>query len=251
MHLAFDPLFLVFALALVMLVCLWRGRACSLRWLVLLTFAYAGLAAVCSPIVSFLMLGSLEWRYPSGDVQSAEAQAIVVLSGDLRPLDARWNRVELGVSTLYRCLFAVKVYRSEKQCPVLVSGGKADVERPGPTLARAMATFLVEHGVAEQDLMIEERSRSTYENAVEAARLLHKRGIDKVLLVTDAIHLWRAERCFQVQGMEVVPCGVYYRATHFNWSLPALLPCTGAAQNTQSALYEWLGLAWYWLRGRI
>ena len=42
-----------------------------------------------------------------------------------------------------------------------------------------MAAFLIEHGIAEDDLAVEERSRTTHENAVESAHLLHKRGIGK------------------------------------------------------------------------
>ena len=151
-----DPLLLLFLLALGMLVGLWRGRTCSRCLLGLLTLLFACLTAVCTPAVVFLMLGSLEWPYPPGTERPADAAAIVVLSGRLRPLDAKWDRIELGQDTLYRCLLAVEVYQQSGRCLLFVSGGKVNPQRPGPTLARAMATFLVEQGVAADDLVLEE-----------------------------------------------------------------------------------------------
>jgi uncharacterized SAM-binding protein YcdF (DUF218 family) len=246
-----DPLLLLFLLVRGMLVGLWRGRICPRRWLGLVTVVVAGLAAVSTPAVVFLLLGSLEWGYPPGGERPADAQAIVVLSSSLRALDAEWDRFELGQETLYRCLQGVEIYRQGGRCLVIVSGGKVSMDRSGPTLARAMATFLVEQGIAEDDLVLEERSRSTHENAVESARLLRPRGIGKVVLVTDATHLWRAERCFRAQGIEVVPRGSYYRANYFGGSLKSFLPSVEAAHDTKVVLHEWLGMAWYWLRGWV
>lgn len=246
-----DPLLLLFLLTLGMLVSLWRGRIYSRRRLGLVTVVFAGLLAICTPAFVFLMLGSLEWWYPPGGERSADARAIVVLSGCLRPLDAQWKDVELGQDTRTRCLKGVEIYRQSGRRPVVVSGGKVSADRPGPTLARAMAAFLAEHGVAKDDLVVEEQSRSTHENAVESARLLHQRGITKVMLITDATHLWRAERSFQAQGIEVVPCGSYYRANTFDGSLWSFLPNVGAARDTKLVLHEWLGMIWYRLRGWI
>src|SRR5262249_37927778 len=55
-------------------------------------------------------------------------------------------------------------------------------------------------------------SRTTYENAVESARLLNDRDMPRVVLVTDAAHLRRAVACFRKQGLDVIPCGSHYRA---------------------------------------
>ena len=53
------------------------------------------------------------------------------------------------------------------------------------------------------------------------------------------------------QGMEVVPCGCEYRILDFEIGPSSFLPQPGAARGCQRAMHEWLGLAWYWLRGRI
>jgi len=55
------------------------------------------------------------------------------------------------------------------------------------------AGFLVKLGVPATDVLVEDRSRTTSENAVETQKLLALRGISKILLVTDAAHDLRAD----------------------------------------------------------
>jgi uncharacterized SAM-binding protein YcdF (DUF218 family) len=233
------------------LVNLWRKRQESRRRLLLLTVPLVLLSLWCSPLLSYLALGSREWTYPPLTERPDDAGAIVVLSGYVRVLDDEGAQVELGQDTLYRCLRAAEVYRQGKPCPVVVSGGQADPHFPGLTMAAAMRDFLCRQGVAESDLIVEGRSRTTYENAVECCRLLDRRGIHKVVLVTDAVHLGRAADCFRKRGADVVPCGCRYRATRIDWSLRTFLPDPDAADGCQEAWHEWLGVAWYRLRGRL
>jgi uncharacterized SAM-binding protein YcdF (DUF218 family) len=114
-----------------------------------------------------------------------------------------------------------------------------------------MRDFLVQLEVPAADILVEDRSRTTWENAVEAHKVLKPLGIHKILLVTDAAHLCRAERCFRNQGMEVVPWGCRYRATVFRLELSQFLPSPDGGDGLRDATHEWLGLAWYGLRGRL
>ncbi len=134
---------------------------------------------------------------------------------------------------------------------MILSGGKVDPKREGPTLAVAMRDFLRKQGIAEEHLLIEDRSRTTHENAVEVSKLLAEVGIDDILLVTNATHLYRAERCFRRQGLKVTAAGCRYRATKFDGSLSDFWPNPGSARETQDVCHEWLGVVWYWLHGRI
>jgi uncharacterized SAM-binding protein YcdF (DUF218 family) len=114
-----------------------------------------------------------------------------------------------------------------------------------------MRSFLVEHGVAEEWIVLEDRSRNTFENARDTANLLHRDNVTTVVLVTDAIHLPRAVRCFEAQRLQVIPSGVRYRATGFEPGLHEFLPSAAAAAANQQVLHEWLGMAWYWMNGRF
>ena len=108
-----------------------------------------------------------------------------------------------------------------------------------------MADLLMKLGVQESDLMIEDASRTTYDNAVETTKLLKKRQIRMALLVTDAVDMFRALRCFRKQGVELIPSPCHYRATSYQFSLPGFIPNPRAAVNCNRACHEWLGTVWY------
>jgi uncharacterized SAM-binding protein YcdF (DUF218 family) len=248
---ALDPLLIFFVLTALALVRLWSGPAESRRRLKWVTVSFLGLAVVCLPVVSYFAAGSLEWRYEPLNDRPADAQAIVVFGGELLPANDVRLEAELGRESIYRCLHAARLYRAGSPCPVLVSGGDVDASRSGPTLARSMHDFLRKIGVAGNDLILEERSRNTYENAVESAKILRERGIDRIVLVTDAIDLLRADLCFRRQGFEPALAGTNHRATRRSWRLSDFLPSSRAATDVGRVTHEWLGIAWYRIRGRV
>jgi len=246
-----QPFPLFYLLTLVSLVRLWRNSLGNRRWLLLVIVPFGIVGFVSLPVVGHFALGSLEWRYPPQDQVPDDAGAIVVLSGYVRPRSEAISEVELGSDTLLRCLHAARLYKA-RPCPILVSGGRVDPSTSGPTLAQAMHDFLVGLGVKEQDLLVEERSRTTYENAALSGDILTQRGIHKIVLVTSASHMRRGERCFRALGFQVVPSACDYRTAWFPWSLSCfVLPSPYAAAEVELATHEWLGLAWYWLRGWI
>jgi uncharacterized SAM-binding protein YcdF (DUF218 family) len=114
-----------------------------------------------------------------------------------------------------------------------------------------MFEFLRNLGVESDCMVLEERSTTTHENAVESARVLKQSGIAKVILVTDGASLYRAERCFRRQGIEVVPAGCRYRATELKCRASTLIPSAPAADGVNEVFHEWLGVVWYWLNDRI
>jgi uncharacterized SAM-binding protein YcdF (DUF218 family) len=246
-----QPTLLFYLLTAVGLVLLWRKRQESCRRLLILTIPFLALTVVCIPAVGYLALGTLEWSHPPLHQRPPEAEAIVVLSGYVIPPDATRQHAELGEDTLSRCLRAAELYREGKPCPILVSGGKVNPDTPGPTCAEAMRDFLVRMGIDSADVILEDRSRTTWENAVESCRILRERAIQKVVLVTDAAHLPRSLACFRAQGFEAIPCGCRYRATKSPDSVFAFLPHPARARGVEDAFHEWVGIGWYRVRGRL
>jgi uncharacterized SAM-binding protein YcdF (DUF218 family) len=177
-------------------------------------------------------------------------QAIVILSGYLRPSDELRPWHELGKDSIYRCVLGAELYHQGEPCLVVVTGGIVTPYDSTP-VADAMVEFLVKLGINRDHIMIENESTSTYENARNVAKLLEPRGIGRVLLVTHATHLLRSEMCFRKQGIEIVPRGAYYRATRFRGSVLDFLPSASSAGAIDDVIHEWLGIAWYWVKGRI
>jgi uncharacterized SAM-binding protein YcdF (DUF218 family) len=88
---------------------------------------------------------------------------------------------------------------------VLACGGRA---WGGRVEADAIAEMLIEHGVPAEAVVRERCSLDTRDNARFAASLLGRRGLSRVVLVTCAWHLPRAERAFRAAGFEVSGIGV-------------------------------------------
>jgi uncharacterized SAM-binding protein YcdF (DUF218 family) len=230
---------------------LWRQCRDRRRAVALAAVPFVVLTLISLPAVAYVILGTLEWWYPPLPNRPAHAGAIVVLAaGALHPDAVRFHD-ELSSRTLIRCVHAAEVYHQGPPLPVVVSGGIVDPRTIGRPDGDLMRDFLVEHGVQPADVIVENGSRSTYENALESRKLLEQRGIREVILVTDASHMLRAVCCFRKQGIRAMPAACHHLATQFPWSLSAWLPDGGSASVCVNAAHEWLGLAWYWLKGRI
>jgi uncharacterized SAM-binding protein YcdF (DUF218 family) len=247
-----QPHTLLLIVSVVALILFWRRRGePGRRGFLAFVIPLSALFLLCLPVVSYLSLGSLEWHYPPLAERPKDIEAIVVVSGYAQPKDNVLLEPELGADTLLRCMKAADLYHRGGRCKVLVSGGPVRLDETGLTLASLMQAFLHRLGVKEGDVIVEDRSTTTYENALYSSEILKKVGIHKVVLVTDATHLARALGCFRKQGIEAVPCGCRYRATSFLITVENLLPDPSAARGFQVAWHEWLGLAWYRLKGRI
>ena len=77
---------------------------------------------------------------------------------------------------------------------VVVTGGKGDDEHVSE--ARCMRDYLVEHGFPSERILMEDRSRNTWQNINYTLALLHEEGYDTtndVLLVSNGFHLQRIQ----------------------------------------------------------
>jgi uncharacterized SAM-binding protein YcdF (DUF218 family) len=245
-----QPYTLCFLLTAAALGYAWYREPAARRRLLAIALPFAGLALLSLPALSSLELRSLEWQYPPLREPPARVEALVVLAGGIRPADAVRPRAEPSVDTVYRCLYAAELYRAVGPCPVVVSGGRVNGSS-GPSCAEVMRDFLTELGVKGSDVLVEDESQTTYENATGSRKLLEARGVRQVVLVTDAAHMFRAERCFRKQGLDVVPAPCNYRATSFHWAVGDFVPNPDAAGHSGEAFHEWGGALWYWCTGRI
>jgi uncharacterized SAM-binding protein YcdF (DUF218 family) len=88
----------------------------------------------------------------------------------------------------------------------VASGGRAWAgENGGNRIVEAdrIARTLIDCGVPSELVIRERCSHSTRENAVYSARILERRGIRKIILVTCEWHLPRARRHFENAGLDV------------------------------------------------
>jgi uncharacterized SAM-binding protein YcdF (DUF218 family) len=230
---------------------LWWKRRETCRRLLFVTAPFVVLLLLSLQPIEYVVLGSLEWRNDPLPARPPDAKAIVVLAAAVRPANDGRLQPELDERSTQRCLAASALYRQGPPCLVLVSGGNSDPSQPGPPCARAMSSLLLDLGVKESDLIVEEASRTTFENAVECRKLLETRKIDEIVLVTDSVHLERAAACFRKQGLTVIPAPSGRDAAGYAFGLEDLVPNPTSVRNCQRVWHEWIGSTWYWLRGQV
>jgi len=245
-----TPIVLLDSFLLLVILYLWRRQKEPRRrlWWFLVAFFLFVLSS--SAPVAYLALRSLEWDYPPSNDIPPDVGAIVVLAGSVRTADRVRAQPELGPNTLYRCLHAASLHRTSPDIPILVSGGVVEGEG-SPAAATVMCEFLLTQGVKETLIILEKSSQNTYENAVESCKLLQERNVRRIVLVTDASHMLRASSCFRKQGMEVAPSPCNHIANEYHFAWMDLIPDANSAVNVSTAWHEWLGMAFYRVRGRL
>jgi len=184
---------------------------------------------------------------------SSEAAAIVVASGGAEIVTQPAYDVRLTDDTNIRIRYAAWLYHHWKAVPILVSGGKIVEAPPGTfgTLAAAMAQALQDLGVPASDILQETEATSTHENAIFSARMLKSKGIDKVAVVTEAYHIRRTAATFANAGLSVVPAPCGFRGIEPPHDISSWFPSARGLRLNEAVLHEWVGLAWYKLRGRM
>ncbi|MBP5857182.1 YdcF family protein [Marivibrio halodurans] len=144
--------------------------------------------------------------------------------------------------TLRRVGRAMAVARA-RSLPVMLSGGRVPAEAPpeSEVIARAMRL--------EDTVLLERRSRNTYENARELAALAARRGWRRVIVATDRVHLRRAAACLRAAGL--VPVAVIPAEAPVDLGPGDLIPSVEGLADWRPVLREILGLVYYLARGRI
>lgn len=210
--------------------------------------------------VSYSLARSLEWRYlPSEELPSADA--IVLLGGGTGSAQYPRPMVDLN-SAGDRVIYAGALYKEGKAPHILLSGGTISwLGSSSSTPAEDMAQIMDLMDIPQDVLWLQEKSQNTYEDALYSAEILQKHGIDRVILVTSAMHMPRSVKLFEHQGIEVIPAPTDFGVTQSGWAeltqgnpldlLVMYMPSVSSLSQTTSVLKEYFGLFVYHLRGWI
>ena len=123
------------------------------------------------------------WNDPDGD--------ILILLGADNPNDGY-----IGAATYWRSFEAVRAWRQGHFRMIVVCGASG--------VAESMREFLLFNHVPDDNIVLENRSSSTHENALFAAELLKNMPGRKVLLTSD-FHMYRSLRAFKKAGVQAEP----------------------------------------------
>lgn len=202
----------------------------------------AALALACVPAVGNALLATLE-PPPLAPGAAAGAQAIVILSAARNRGSPEWGGETIDHITLARVRYGARLAR-ETGLPVLVTGGRPGRGTRG--LGELMAGVL-EHEFQVPVRWVENEALTTAENARLSAPLLRAGGVQRVLLVTSAVHMRRSLGAFVSVGLAPIAAPTdYLGRAERSWQ--DLVPSLDGMRRAQFAIREWLGNLLYTVR---
>ena len=213
-----------------------------LAFLILALSAWTSLGA--------MMLNPLEERFARPPLPE-RVDGIVVLGGGF---EGAINLVRGGYelnSGGDRMVETAILARRFPTAKVVVSGGTGELFLDGEGDAATAPRLLTALGVTADRLILENKSRNTYENAVFTKELVTPMPGETWLLVTSAFHMPRAKALFDTAGFATIPWPVDYRTTGREGIGLFRDNPADSLQATTMAIREWIGLLAYWLSGRI
>ncbi len=202
------------------------------------------------PVTANLLALRWEAAYPPVAVADLpNADAIVLLGGFVG--QALPPRIAPAPNQNVDRLFeAARLFHANKAAHIIVSAGNVPWETTVVSEAQLIGRLLGELGVPAEAVLLEEKSRNTYENAIFTAAILRDKGWHSTLLVTSAAHMRRAMSAFRKAGVAATAAAADVRGTYSLYSsVLDFLPSADALAESSNVIREMIGLVYYRLRG--
>lgn len=206
-----DPQALILVVTAIGAILLFSARRQRLGRVLVSAAAVAGLTLWVVPLGSW-WLHALETTFPQPELPG-HIDGIVVLGGDVDTgLVKRVGSFASGEGGMPRLTATAALARRHPNARIVFTGGSGALFAPEDRDADAARPLLETLGVPAERITFEDRSRNTFENAVESFRLVQPKPGETWLLVTSAFHMPRSVGCFRRAGWRVVPFPVDQRA---------------------------------------
>jgi len=149
-----------------------------------------------------------------------------------------------------RLVMTHRLLRDGKARVVIISGAALDPRVPQFGEAVVLGRQLEDWGIASDRILLEDRAKNTRENALYSQEIARARGLSRVLIVTSAFHMTRAEACFAAVGMKVDTLAVDYRAhASSGGGLADWVPRVDGLSDMSGTLHEVFGRLVYRVKG--
>ncbi len=214
-----------------------------------LVFTLATIALGLLPIASYILL-PLEERFPAFQDDGRPVDGIILLGGAVEASDSKARGQIVANESAERVLDTIQLAHRYPNARILISGGGGTVFGDGAAEAPIIAEYFRSIGIDPARILVEDRSRTTAENAVYSQELAKPREGERWLLVTSAWHMPRAVGVFEKVAFPVTPYPVDFRtAGGARTHLPFAFISEGL-RRLDIGTKEWAGLIAYYASGR-
>ena len=207
---------------------------------------------------------------PSAFAELQPADAIVVLGGAMRYVRPAGGPIVDWGNSVDRIFGGIALARAERAPRLIFSGGGWIGQEGLPSEGDRARELALQVGVPADRIEVSPQTLNTAEEAAtirkmfgaevlaaseaaatEAAMARPASARPKIILVTSAFHMPRAQVTFETEGFEVLPYPVDFRAPVRRSALADWLPKPEALEKTDLVIREALGRGYYRLRAML
>lgn len=143
------------------------------------------------------------WEVPGTTLNAAKKHDVAIVLGGMFEYNGDLDEITIRRQG-DRLFKAISLYKTGKVEKLLISGDSGYLGERGLHEAKQVKTLLITWGIPETDIITEEKSINTHENAVESTKILKQSypHYKNFILVTSGIHMRRSLACFEKEGIQ-------------------------------------------------
>lgn len=194
------------------------------------------------------------WEVPGKKITSIrKTYDIGIVLGGMAIYNSNLGRLNIKEGT-DRMWHAITLYKKGIIKKILLSGNNGYLCDSSLNEAQQFKKNLVDWGIPSEDILIEDQSKNTFENALFTKNILsHHPEIKSILLITSSEHMRRASACFKKQHIlfDTFSTNVFNGKERY-WNFDHLMiPSFDTFLRWNSLTKEWAGYIIYSLTGKI
>ena len=235
--LIFSPLMLV--IGLIVLGIIFNLRKFSLIGVIVLILSSL-------PIISNKFIAYLEKDYQPIKIADVEnVDAIVVLSGMIRVIGDEENLKYEFTDSIDRFFAGLDLFNNNKSPILILTRGKMPWSL-GIAEGEYLKELAIKYGVSEENIILTDEVQNTDQEAKAIKEILTEDA--KIILVTSAFHMPRAEKVFKAANVDVIPFPVDFKNSKSKITMMDFIPSAGSLSQTSHFVREMIGRLYYNLK---
>jgi uncharacterized SAM-binding protein YcdF (DUF218 family) len=199
----------------------------------------------------FLFRSTALWlQAPKASLPAGKVYEAGIILGGLSGYD-KFNSGHFGPSA-DRFIQTANLYHRGIIKKIIISSGNGTLDKDSWPEAIYLREQFLENGVQDSAIIMETKSRNTYENAVFSKRISDSLHLQQpLLLITSAFHMRRSMLCFKKAGLSCIAYPCDYKVVAQKFSLGnIIMPDPGLLFEWSVYVKEFIGLAVYRLTGK-
>ena len=236
--LIFSPLMLV--IGLIILGIVFNLRKFSLIGVIILILSSL-------PIISNKFIAYLEKDYQPIEVEEIEnVDAIVVLSGMIRVVGDEENLKYEFTDSVDRFFAGLDLFNNNKAPILILTRGKMPWSI-GIAEGEYLKELAIKYGISEENIILTDEVQNTDQEAKAIKKILTNDNA-RIILVTSAFHMPRAEKVFKAANINVIPFPVDFQNSKSKTTIMGFIPSAEALFDTSHFVREMIGRVYYNLK---